>query len=82
MQSNDYGGYDAYNDYAGANHLDDDSGHALAPLAESMRSTGTGVETNWDDPKTKSLPKILLMGPRRGGKTSIQVSRLLLRTTS
>ena len=26
------------------------------------------------DPKLASLPRLLLMGPRRGGKTSIQVS--------
>jgi len=30
-------------------------------------------EVDFDDPKIASLPKILLMGPRRGGKTSIQV---------
>lgn len=29
-------------------------------------------EVDFDDPKIASLPKILLMGPRRGGKTSIQ----------
>lgn len=28
---------------------------------------------NFNDPKIASLPRILLMGPRRGGKTSIQV---------
>jgi hypothetical protein len=26
-----------------------------------------------DDPAVSSLPRVLLMGPRRGGKTSIQV---------
>ena len=32
---------------------------------------------DFNDPKIASLPRILLMGPRRGGKTSIQVrSRL------
>jgi hypothetical protein len=34
---------------------------------------------DFNDPKIASLPRILLMGPRRGGKTSIQVrSRLRL----
>jgi hypothetical protein len=28
---------------------------------------------NFDDPKIANLPRVLLMGPRRGGKTSIQV---------
>jgi hypothetical protein len=30
-------------------------------------------EVDFDDPTISSLPRILLMGPRRGGKTSIQV---------
>ena len=39
----------------------------------------TGLENSnvaaidFNDPKIASLPRILLMGPRRGGKTSIQV---------
>ena len=28
---------------------------------------------DFDDPLIASLPRVLLMGPRRGGKTSIQV---------
>ena len=40
-----------------------------APGDTDMR----GREVDFDDPKIASLPKILLMGPRRGGKTSIQV---------
>ena len=31
---------------------------------------------DFNDPKIASLPRILLMGPRRGGKTSIQVRTL------
>jgi hypothetical protein len=31
------------------------------------------MDTNLDDPNISSLPRVLLMGPRRGGKTSIQV---------
>jgi predicted AAA+ superfamily ATPase len=36
------------------------------------------MDINFDDPKIASMPKILLMGPRRGGKTSIQVRRALV----
>ena len=41
-----------------------------------------GAENNaatidFNDPKIASLPRILLMGPRRGGKTSIQVCNKL-----
>ena len=43
---------------------------------------GAGAENNanaidFNDPKIASLPRILLMGPRRGGKTSIQVCIVL-----
>lgn len=30
-------------------------------------------DVDFEDPAVSSLPRILLMGPRRGGKTSIQV---------
>jgi hypothetical protein len=33
------------------------------------------MDVNFDDPKIANLPRVLLMGPRRAGKTSIQVSR-------
>jgi hypothetical protein len=32
---------------------------------------------DFDDPTVSSLPRVLLMGPRRGGKTSIQVLILI-----
>ncbi|GKZ00504.1 hypothetical protein MPSEU_001002800 [Mayamaea pseudoterrestris] len=38
------------------------------PTSGSSRSTSI----NFDDPAIRSLPRILLMGPRRSGKTSIQ----------
>lgn len=37
------------------------------------RSLAREAEVDFEDDKISSLPKILLMGPRRGGKTSIQV---------
>jgi hypothetical protein len=89
MESNDYGHYDdSYNEYVGGNH----EGHYSANegnenisgiIGESsirqLRATDTGddgINKDNDDPRILSLPRILLMGPRRGGKTSIQV-RLL-----
>jgi hypothetical protein len=32
------------------------------------------ADVDFDDEKIAALPRIILMGPRRGGKTSIQVS--------
>jgi hypothetical protein len=43
----------------------------MSGLAEIMQG---GIESIELDPKLASLPRLLLMGPRRGGKTSIQVS--------
>jgi hypothetical protein len=47
------------------------------PLTDGL-ITGSGDDDinnkDNDDPRILSLPRILLMGPRRGGKTSIQVS--------
>ena len=41
-------------------------------------SGGSGsTSTSFDDPRIADLPRILLMGPRRGGKTSIQVSSFI-----
>ena len=48
--------------------MDDQDG--LMGLENSNRTTAT---IDFNDPKIASLPRILLMGPRRGGKTSIQV---------
>ena len=31
------------------------------------------ISVDFEDPAIASLPRVLLMGPRRGGKTSIQV---------
>jgi hypothetical protein len=48
-------------------HLDD---YATSTTAAT---TTISNQQAWEDPEVASLPKILLMGPRRGGKTSIQV---------
>ena len=38
------------------------------------------TDVDFDDPIVAALPRVLLMGPRRGGKTSIQVGLLCGRT--
>jgi len=73
MQSNEYSAYDSY-DYVGGTAtepLDDESGMLLVPGGANASSTRT-MDVNFEDPKIASMPKILLMGPRRGGKSSIQ----------
>lgn len=74
MPSNEYSAYDSYDYVSGSANdplLDDESGMLLVP-GVGGGSTRT-VDINFDDPKIASMPKILLMGPRRGGKSSIQV---------
>jgi len=80
MQSNEYVDYDSY-DYVvdGPNGMmepiDDESGMMLVSGGTARHSTRI-LDINFDDPKIASMPKILLMGPRRGGKSSIQVCKL------
>lgn len=71
MMMNDYdyqNSADAYDFgaplYEGADNLEPDNDVQGQPFHSQ--------EVDFDDPKIASLPKILLMGPRRGGKTSIQ----------
>jgi hypothetical protein len=72
MQSNEYSAYDAY-DYEGSpTDAPEDDGLLVVP-----GQPGRPMDINFDDPKIASMPRILLMGPRRGGKTSIQVRGLL-----
>ena len=68
MQSNDYT-YDAYDYTPPVDQQTDEDG--IVP-----GQVGRSLDINFDDPKIATLPKILLMGPRRGGKTSIQVRSL------
>jgi len=74
MQSNEYiSAYDDYNDYQQQN----DAGMLIVEGGDSapMDMIGMGenaAQIDFNDPKIASLPRILLMGPRRGGKTSIQ----------
>ena len=76
MQSNEYSAYDAY-DYVGGTtttnttdpHQHEEDGLLVVP---GQPGDGLPMDINFDDPKIASMPRILLMGPRRGGKTSIQ----------
>ena len=43
------------------------------PAGAAGTATGESSAFNYDDARIASLPRVLLMGPRRGGKTSIQV---------
>lgn len=43
----------------------------ISLLSDMLHGDGESIDL---DPKSASLPRLLLMGPRRGGKTSIQVS--------
>ncbi len=63
------------------NNLIDDNNNNLVS-AWGQTASGSNVMTrlpgsnvNFDDPKIANLPRVLLMGPRRSGKTSIQVKR-------
>ena len=78
MQSNEYiSAYDDYNDYQQQN----DAGMLIVEGGESAPMDmldGNAASIDFNDPKIASLPRILLMGPRRGGKTSIQVRSVQL----
>ena len=66
-------------DNAGMLIMEGSSGQAATSSVQLMGDSLVGVENgnaatiDFNDPKIASLPRILLMGPRRGGKTSIQV---------
>mmetsp|Transcript_1966 Transcript_1966/g.4718 ORF Transcript_1966/g.4718 Transcript_1966/m.4718 type:complete len:462 (+) Transcript_1966:25-1410(+) len=65
-------------DNAGMLIMEGSSGQAATSSVQLMGDSLVGVENgnaatiDFNDPKIASLPRILLMGPRRGGKTSIQ----------
>ena len=73
--------YDSYVTTAGGLISGDDGmmDPSMIPLEEGGGPAGTTAAAgapsafNYDDARIASLPRVLLMGPRRGGKTSIQV---------
>jgi len=67
---NEYGDYDDDFDQAGGLLQDDDDEPLF--LQEDLQQQ---PDVDFEDPAVAALPRVLLMGPRRGGKTSIQVRR-------
>jgi hypothetical protein len=66
----DYHGY-ADTDYHDQYDNFEEDNHSHVPLPATAEPK---TQVNFDDPEIAALPRILLMGPRRSGKTSIQVS--------
>ena len=69
--------YDEYLDEYHSHHQNEfleDSG-LLLPMDVDAQHHQPDVD--FEDPAVTALPRILLMGPRRGGKTSIQVRKAL-----
>ena len=62
--------YEAYEDvvFESTDRLEEKEPLFLPQTAEEPL-----VSVDFEDPAIASLPRVLLMGPRRGGKTSIQV---------
>lgn len=57
-------------------HISNDDGAAMGGEEQEDGSTVSDAvydEVDFDDPRIANLPRILMMGPRRAGKTSIQV---------
>lgn len=69
LDDESYGAYaDEYQDHYG---FGSDEGVGVDDNFDSKEPARP--EVNFEDPAIASLPRILLMGPRRSGKTSIQV---------
>jgi hypothetical protein len=64
---NDYGQYDVYD------NLDREATND-GPLFLDDDVENAEDKVDFDDPAIASLPRVMLMGPRRAGKTSIQVN--------
>jgi hypothetical protein len=60
------------NEHAGA------AGSSGTSMFLSQQEPVVDEQVDFDDPDIAALPRILLMGPRRGGKTSIQVWYIML----
>ena len=67
---NDYDAYD--DDYVDSSHQNNNVANDMLPLTDEHQPP----EVDFDDPSIAALPRVLLMGPRRAGKTSIQVRHI------
>ena len=71
---NDYDAYD--DDYVDSSHQNNNVANDMLPLTDEHQPP----EVDFDDPSIAALPRVLLMGPRRAGKTSIQVRHIYTNT--
>ena len=67
----DHGGFDAHH-HGGGTEAHEPSGGS-ASMFLSQQEPAVDEQVDFEDPEIAALPRVLLMGPRRGGKTSIQV---------
>ena len=74
MEDYGYDGFDAHHHHhhVGAGADPNEANSSSNPMFVSQQEPVVD-EVDFDDPEIALLPRILLMGPRRGGKTSIQV---------
>ena len=78
MNDYDYQNSAGAYDFGGATMYDGGAEHVDSIDNMGNRHFTRATEVDFEDDKISSLPKILLMGPRRGGKTSIQVSGIVV----
>lgn len=64
--------FDAYEDVFESTDRLDEKEPLFVPSAQEEPL----ISVDFEDPAVASLPRVLMMGPRRGGKTSIQVRKL------
>ena len=75
---NDYAQNAHYDDYVTSQYEEEEHVDSEGPLFLSQDpNASVPPDVDLDDAKISSLPRILLTGPRRGGKTSIQVKTSL-----
>lgn len=70
---NEYGDFDDDFDQVGGLGQQPEEPLFLQPDEDLLQQ-----DVDFDDPAVAALPRVLLMGPRRGGKTSIQVCYKIL----
>ena len=60
-------------DHAAGGRDDDEAPDGVCSSVGGDEEVDVESAADFDDPRIFDLPRVLLMGPRRGGKTSIQV---------
>lgn len=66
--------YEEYNEFTAAG----DQHEYIGEASTDQQPIPEQDAVDFDDPDVAALPRVLLMGPRRGGKTSIQVCIVFL----